>query len=51
MRDAVKVLMIGDVVGQPGLKALFAGLGPLLRNYCMERGEGRVAAPFAEVDS
>ena len=24
----LKLLMIGDVIGQPGLKALFAGLGP-----------------------
>jgi hypothetical protein len=24
--------MIGDVIGQPGLKALFAGLGPLVRS-------------------
>jgi 2',3'-cyclic-nucleotide 2'-phosphodiesterase len=28
----VKALMIGDVIGQPGLKALFAGLGPLVRS-------------------
>jgi 2',3'-cyclic-nucleotide 2'-phosphodiesterase len=28
----VKALMIGDVIGQPGLKALFAGLGPLARS-------------------
>jgi hypothetical protein len=27
-----KALMIGDVIGQPGLKALFAGLGPLVRS-------------------
>jgi 2',3'-cyclic-nucleotide 2'-phosphodiesterase len=30
--QAVKALMIGDVIGQPGLKALFAGLGPLVRS-------------------
>lgn len=29
MSDLVKVLMIGDVVGEPGIKALFAGLGEL----------------------
>jgi 2',3'-cyclic-nucleotide 2'-phosphodiesterase len=28
----IKALMIGDVIGQPGLKALFAGLGPLVRS-------------------
>lgn len=28
----LRALMIGDVVGQPGLKALFAGLGPLVRS-------------------
>jgi metallophosphoesterase (TIGR00282 family) len=28
----VKALMIGDVIGQSGLKALFAGLGPLVRS-------------------
>ena len=28
MSNMVKALMIGDVIGQPGLKALFAGLGP-----------------------
>jgi len=27
----VKILMIGDVIGEPGLKALFAGLGELRR--------------------
>ncbi len=27
----VKALMIGDVIGTPGMKALFAGLGPLVR--------------------
>jgi metallophosphoesterase (TIGR00282 family) len=27
----VKALMIGDVIGNPGMKALFAGLGPLVR--------------------
>ena len=30
--NVVKALMIGDVIGQPGLKALFAGLGPLVRS-------------------
>jgi hypothetical protein len=30
-QDTLKALMLGDVVGQPGLKALFAGLGPLVR--------------------
>ena len=29
---ALKALMIGDVVGTPGMKALFAGLGPLVRS-------------------
>jgi len=28
----IRALMIGDVIGQPGLKALFAGLGPLVRS-------------------
>jgi metallophosphoesterase (TIGR00282 family) len=28
----VKALMIGDVIGTPGIKALFAGLGPLVRS-------------------
>ncbi|MGO8694819.1 MAG: YmdB family metallophosphoesterase [Rectinemataceae bacterium] len=32
MAKTVKALMIGDVIGQPGLKALFAGLGPLVRS-------------------
>jgi metallophosphoesterase (TIGR00282 family) len=32
MANTVKALMIGDVIGQPGLKALFAGLGPLVRS-------------------
>jgi 2',3'-cyclic-nucleotide 2'-phosphodiesterase len=32
MGTVVKALMIGDVIGQPGLKALFAGLGPLIRS-------------------
>jgi metallophosphoesterase (TIGR00282 family) len=32
MGRIVKALMIGDVVGTPGLKALFAGLGPLVRS-------------------
>jgi 2',3'-cyclic-nucleotide 2'-phosphodiesterase len=31
MGRVVKALMIGDVIGQSGLKALFAGLGPLAR--------------------
>ena len=32
MPKVVKALIIGDVIGQPGLKALFAGLGPLVRS-------------------
>jgi metallophosphoesterase (TIGR00282 family) len=32
MARIVKALMIGDVIGQPGMKALFAGLGPLVRS-------------------
>jgi 2',3'-cyclic-nucleotide 2'-phosphodiesterase len=32
MANVVKALMIGDVIGQSGLKALFAGLGPLARS-------------------
>jgi len=32
MGGIVKALMIGDVVGTPGMKALFAGLGPLVRS-------------------
>jgi metallophosphoesterase (TIGR00282 family) len=32
MGNVVKALMIGDVVGTPGMKALFAGLGPLVRS-------------------
>jgi len=31
MPGTVKALMIGDVIGSPGIKALFAGLGPLVR--------------------
>lgn len=31
MAQTVKVLMIGDVIGEPGMKALFAGLGELRR--------------------
>ncbi len=31
MPDTLRVLAIGDVVGQPGLRALFAGLGDLVR--------------------
>ena len=31
MADTLRVLAIGDVVGQPGLRALFAGLGDLVR--------------------
>lgn len=31
MAETVKVLMIGDVIGEPGMKALFAGLGELRR--------------------
>ncbi|MEI6873917.1 MAG: TIGR00282 family metallophosphoesterase [Spirochaetota bacterium] len=31
MSDVVKVLMIGDVIGEPGMKALFAGIGELRR--------------------
>jgi 2',3'-cyclic-nucleotide 2'-phosphodiesterase len=30
--EVVKALMIGDVIGQSGLKALFAGIGPLARS-------------------
>jgi 2',3'-cyclic-nucleotide 2'-phosphodiesterase len=30
--EIVKALMIGDVIGQSGLKALFAGIGPLVRS-------------------
>lgn len=30
-QSILKALMIGDVIGTPGLKALFAGLGPLVR--------------------
>ncbi|HTX72278.1 MAG TPA: TIGR00282 family metallophosphoesterase [Rectinemataceae bacterium] len=32
MARSVKALMIGDIVGQAGMKALFAGLGPLVRS-------------------
>jgi 2',3'-cyclic-nucleotide 2'-phosphodiesterase len=32
MPTILKALMIGDVIGQSGLKALFAGLGPLVRS-------------------
>ncbi len=32
MATIVRALMIGDVIGQPGMKALFAGLGPLVRS-------------------
>ncbi len=43
MATTVKALMIGDVIGQPGLKALFAGLGPLVRqtgaNIVIANGE------------
>jgi metallophosphoesterase (TIGR00282 family) len=31
MAETAKVLMIGDVIGEPGMKALFAGLGELRR--------------------
>jgi metallophosphoesterase (TIGR00282 family) len=31
MADILRVLAIGDVVGQPGVRALFAGLGDLMR--------------------
>ena len=31
MAELVKALMIGDVIGEPGMKALFAGLGELTR--------------------
>jgi metallophosphoesterase (TIGR00282 family) len=31
-QQVVKALMIGDVIGTPGMKALFAGLGPLVRS-------------------
>lgn len=36
MAEALRALMIGDVIGQPGLKALFAGLGPLVRSTCAD---------------
>ena len=36
MSDIVKVLMIGDVIGEPGLKALFAGLGELRRRLAVD---------------
>jgi metallophosphoesterase (TIGR00282 family) len=32
MAGTVKALMIGDVIGTAGMKALFAGLGPLVRS-------------------
>ena len=32
MARIAKALMIGDVIGQSGMKALFAGLGPLIRS-------------------
>jgi len=32
MAAIFKALMIGDVIGQSGMKALFAGLGPLVRS-------------------
>lgn len=32
MAKVVKALLVGDVIGQAGLKALFAGLGPLVRS-------------------
>jgi metallophosphoesterase (TIGR00282 family) len=32
MGEVVRALMIGDVIGAPGLRALFAGLGPLVRS-------------------
>jgi metallophosphoesterase (TIGR00282 family) len=32
MSTVVRALMIGDVIGTPGIKALFAGLGPLVRS-------------------
>ena len=31
MADTLRVLAVGDVVGQPGLRALFTGLGDLVR--------------------
>ena len=31
MAETLRILAIGDVVGQPGLRALFAGLGDLVR--------------------
>jgi metallophosphoesterase (TIGR00282 family) len=31
MGETVRALMLGDVVGEPGMKALFAGLGELMR--------------------
>ena len=36
MSELVKVLMIGDVIGEPGLKALFAGLGELRRRLAVD---------------
>ncbi len=31
-QNRVRALMIGDVIGKPGMKALFAGLGPLVKS-------------------
>ena len=31
MGETVRALMLGDVIGEPGLKAMFAGLGELVR--------------------
>jgi len=56
---AVKVLMIGDVIGEPGLKALFAGLGELRRRLGVDlvvangenaaNGVGITAAEFGRL--
>jgi 2',3'-cyclic-nucleotide 2'-phosphodiesterase len=43
----VRALMIGDVIGEPGLKALFAGLGELMRrlkvDFVVVNGENAAA--------
>jgi len=31
-QDRLRALMIGDIIGTPGMKALFAGLGPLVKS-------------------
>ncbi len=33
MAEKLRVLVLGDIVGQPGCRALFAGLRPLIRKY------------------